>query len=302
MTYQSSITHGFGLRSQRLDALPGFVAMGVTVLIWASFALSARATNGSALGFADVGVIRALVPMIVFLPFLPSRIDMIRKAGLPHCATIGIGAGIPFFALAVNGGSLTSAAHVGALIPGIMPVFVALILWRLTGAKPGLRGLSALAGIIAGAVLLAMDQSEVSDWRGIGLLLCGSLFWASYSVAAARSGLDPVGCALVISLSSCLVMVLLLASGTVTLQFGSYSPKEALPFVLTQGLGAGVVASLTFAFAVTRIGPTTCATIGALTPVLTALLAVPVLHETLPPMTLLAVVVICVGVILFNRQ
>ena len=271
MAHSPDIPLGLEPSSQRLHLLPGFLAMGVTVLIWASFALSARATNGSALGFADVAVIRTLVPLLVFLPFLPARIQMFRKAGLGPCMIISIGAGIPFFALAAHGAGLTSAAHLGALIPGTLPIFVALILWRLTGETPRRSGQGALAVIIAGACLLVVAQGQLPDWRGIALLLCGSLFWSSYSVAAARSGLDPVGCALLIALSSFLIMVALLATGTLTLQWGSYGLDDALPFFLTQGLGAGVIASLTYAYAVTRLGPATCATIGALTPVLTAL-------------------------------
>ena len=302
MAHHPQITLGFEPTTQRLHMLPGIVAMGVTILIWASFALSARTTTGSALGFADVAMIRTLVPLLVFLPFLPARLRMFRNAGLWNCIVISVGAGIPFFALAAHGAGLTSAAHLGALIPGTMPIFVALILWYLIGEKPARVGQIALAVIIAGAFLLIVAQDQLPDWRGICMLLAGSVFWASFSVSAARSGLDPVGCALLIALSSFVFMVLLLGTGVLSLQWGSYSIEEALPFFLVQGLGAGVIASLTYAFAVTRLGPAISATIGALTPVLTACLAVFFLNETLPPLMLLAIGTICTGVILFNRS
>lgn len=283
----------------------GLAAMLVTVLIWACFALSTRATSAAVLGFGDVAMIRALVPTLVFLPFLPARLGMIRQAGVLRCGVIATGAGIPFFMLAVGGGAVTSAAHVAALIAGMAPVFVALLHWGLTRRLPSRRGGWALLVITGGAALLiasqAVTEGKAPDAGGVLMLLCASLFWSAFTTAVRGSGLDPLGSALVIAVPSSALIGLLLLSGAVSSQWGTYGIREAAPFVLIQGVGVGVVATLTYAFAIARLGPDRCATIGAAAPALAALLAVPLLNEPLQLMAGLAILAIATGVILFNR-
>ena len=76
---------------------------------------------------------------------------------------------------------------------------------------------------------------------------------------------------------------------------------EAMPFILAQGVGVGLVSSLTYAIAIARLGVAKCAAIGSLAPAIAAVLAVPLLHEALTPGTILAVLIICAGVMLANR-
>ncbi|MFW2589851.1 DMT family transporter [Sagittula sp. SSi028] len=280
--------------------LIGIAAMALTVLIWAAFALTTRATAASPLAFGDVALARALVPGLVFLPFLPARLKMIRRAGWRCCAVIAVGAGIPFFALAVTGGALTSAAHVAALIAGMAPVGVAILMRLLTGTSPSRRGMLALCVITGGALLLIVAQGQALPWQGAAALLCASLFWAAYTIAMRVSGLDPVGCALVIALPSSALMLGLVATGTVPTNWGQYSLIQALPFVLVQGLGVGVIASVTYGFAIMRLGAERCATMGAAAPALAALMAIPLLSEPLSLVTLAGIVLIGAGVAAFN--
>lgn len=86
------------------------------------------------------------------------------------------------------------------------------------------------------------------------------------------------------------------------LTWGSYAITAALPYLLVQGVAVGVIASLSYAFAIARLGPDRCAGIGAVTPALTALLGALLLGEPLTPLTLGAVAAICAGVVIFNRR
>ena len=56
----------------------GWIAMGLTLLIWASFPLSIRAIGGSALTPVDVALLRFGVPALVLLPVLRSRAAALR--------------------------------------------------------------------------------------------------------------------------------------------------------------------------------------------------------------------------------
>lgn len=282
----------------------GYIAIGITVLIWASFAVSVRATGNAALSPADVSLMRFGVPALVLIPFLPSRISAIRQLRFMDAVMIMTGAGLPFFLLAIAGGARTSATHVGALIPGTTPLAVALLLWLFARHRPKARLLRAICVILAGVGVLIAGQGvpNRAGAEGVGLLLAASLLWAIYTLGLRRSGLDAVGCALILTLPSSALLVLLMATGVLTSNFGTFSLREALPFIAFQGIGAGVVASLTYTVAIARLGPARCAAIGSLAPALAALIAVPVLGETLTLPIVIAVLTISVGVALASRS
>ena len=63
----------------------------------------------------------------------------------------------------------------------------------------------------------------------------------------------------------------------------------------------GIVSTLSYAYAVARLGSDRAAIAGALTPVAASLLAVPLLGEMPPLTSLLGMTVIVAGVLLANR-
>jgi drug/metabolite transporter (DMT)-like permease len=72
--------------------------------------------------------------------------------------------------------------------------------------------------------------------------------------------------------------------------------------VLTQGLfhglGASVIAMLLYTRAVAAIGPGPTTMVGAVVPALAALMAWPLLGEALPPLGLVAVLLVSAGMLL----
>lgn len=181
---------------------------------------------------------------------------------------------------------------------------VALIVWLRTGQLPTITKASALAVILLGVGLLILGSGDLASGSlvGVGLLLLASMFFGAYTLGLRGSGLDPIGCTLVLSIPSVLVLMPLMASGILTSNFGAFSFSEALPFILTQGVGVGVVASMSYATAVTFLGPEKSAAIGSLAPGLAAILALPVLGETLSIASVFAILTICAGVMLSNCE
>ena len=291
--------HGLGPRQIPLRPLVGYLAIAVTVLVWAGFALSTRAASGAQLTFGDVALIRSGIPALFFLPFLPKRIAVLRQ--LPAHRWLMIAAGAPFFWLAAMGGAQTSATHVGALIAGTTPVSVAVLTWVIYRQRPAV--LLPLGIILVGVAALigASGNLAAGSLTGVALLLSASLFWGCYTLGLRGSGLDPIGCALVLALPSTLVLLPLLATGVLPSNLTQVRLAEAMPFILAQGVGVGLVSSLTYAIAIARLGVAKCAAIGSLAPAIAAVLAVPLLHEALTLGTILAVLIICAGVMLANR-
>jgi drug/metabolite transporter (DMT)-like permease len=293
--------HGLGPRQIPLRPLVGYLAIAVTVLVWAGFALSTRAASGAQLTFGDVALIRSGIPALFFLPFLPKRISVLRQLPARRWLMIAAGAGLPFFWLAAMGGAQTSATHVGALIAGTTPVSVAVLTWVIYRQRPAV--LLPLGIILVGVAALigASGNLAAGSLTGVALLLSASLLWGCYTLGLRGSGLDPIGCALVLALPSTLVLLPLLATGVLPSNLTQVRLAEAMPFMLAQGVGVGLVSSLTYAIAIARLGVAKCAAIGSLAPAIAAVLAVPLLHEALTLGTILAVLIICAGVMLANR-
>lgn len=293
--------HGLGPRQIPLRPLVGYLAIAVTVLVWAGFALSTRAASGAQLTIGDVALIRSGIPALFFLPFLPKRIAVLRQLPARRWLMIAAGAGLPFFWLAAMGGAQTSATHVGALIAGTTPVSVAVLTWVIYRQRPAV--LLPLGIILVGVAALigASGNLAAGSLTGVALLLSASLLWGCYTLGLRGSGLDPIGCALVLALPSTLVLLPLLATGGLPSNLTQVRLAEAMPFILAQGIGVGLVSSLTYAIAIARLGVAKCAAIGSLAPAIAAVLAVPLLHEALTFGTILAVLTICAGVMLANR-
>ena len=236
--------HGLGPRQIPLRPLVGYLAIAVTVLVWAGFALSTRAASGAQLTFGDVALIRSGIPALFFLPFLPKRIAVLRQLPARRWLMIAAGAGLPFFWLAAMGGAQTSATHVGALIAGTTPVSVAVLTWVIYRQRPAV--LLPLGIILVGVAALigASGNLAAGSLTGVALLLSASLLWGCYTLGLRGSGLDPIGCALVLALPSTLVLLPLLATGVLPSNLTQVRLAEAMPFILAQGVGVGLVSSL----------------------------------------------------------
>ncbi|MEV7415363.1 DMT family transporter [Streptomyces sp. NPDC089919] len=283
----------------------GAAALLVTVLIWAGFALSARALHGSSLAPADAGLLRFGVPLLVLAPALWRRRRRIAAVRPAAALKIVCGAGVPFFLAAMHGGALTSAAFVGSLVPGMVPLFVSLLM-VLSG-----RGLP--RGSQAAGLLLIATGVLVLVWRylvpvdadvltGSGILLLASGLWALYTVGLKEVELDPVGSIGLLCLPSFVLLGLLVLTGVLPTGLGSAAASDIALFAVVQGLGVGLVAGLTYAFAIRRLGAERSSVAGSLSPVAVVLLAVPVLGESPTPAVLAGVPLITAGVVLANRR
>ncbi|MEU3774581.1 DMT family transporter [Streptomyces sp. NPDC032472] len=283
----------------------GLLALAVTVLIWAAFALSARALSASSLRPADAALLRFGVPLVVLAPALWRRRRALAAVRPAAALKIACGAGVPFFLAAMYGGSLTSAAFVGSIVPGMVPLFVAALV--VAGGRGAPRGTQAagLALIAAGVVALVwryMFPLDASVLAGAGILLVASGLWALYTVGLKEIELDPVGSIGLLCLPSFAVMALLVLTGMLPSGLASAAGSDILLFLVVQGLGVGLCAGLLYAFAIRRLGAERSSAYGSLSPVLVVLLAVPLLGESPTAAVLVGVPLITAGVFLANRR
>lgn len=281
------------------------LALVVTVAIWAAFALSARALSASSLLPADAALLRFGVPVAVLAPALWRRRRRIAAVRPATAAKIICGAGVPFFLAAMYGGSLTSAAFVGSIVPGMVPLFVSALM--VAGGRGAPRGTqtAGLALIAAGVVALVWRYVATLDTdvlAGAGILLVASGLWALYTVGLREVDLDPVGSIGLLCLPSFAVIALLVLTGILPTGLASAAGSDIALFLVVQGLGVGLCAGLLYAFAIRRLGAERSSVIGSLSPVAVVLLAIPLLDESPTLTVLIGVPLITTGVVLANRR
>lgn len=281
------------------------LALLLTVGIWAGFALSARALSASTLLPADAALLRFGVPLVALAPALWRRRRRLAAVRPGPAAKIICGAGVPFFLAAMYGGSLTSAAFVGAIVPGMVPLFVSALM--VAGGKSVPRGTQSagLVLIVAGVVALVWRYTAALDadvLLGSGTLLVASGLWALYTVGLREVDLDPVGSIGLLCLPSFAVIALLVMAGVMPTGLARAAGGDIVLFLVVQGLGVGLCAGLLYAFAIRRLGPERSSVVGSLSPVAVVLLAIPLLDESPTLPVLIGVPLIATGVALANRR
>ena len=279
----------------------GLAAAAVTVLIWTSFIVIARASAAHTLLPLDIALMRILGASSVLLPWAWWRMRAERARGervgslwglspLPLRITVQAGffGGLLYAVLAYAGFFFAPAAHASVLMPGSLPLWTTLLaLWLLHEPVPHSRILS-LVCIVLGDVLVggasllrAFDGGDV--WKGDLLFMAAASCWAAYTVTVRRHGIDAVRATMAITAFAFVgfLPVFLLATAiglwpTHLLQAPWYEP---LFQALMQGVGSVVISGITFTYMVKHYGPVRSTMITALVPGLSALGAVVFLGE-----------------------
>ncbi|WP_154097438.1 DMT family transporter [Microbacterium testaceum] len=278
----------------------GLASVTAVVALWSSFALSARALEGAGLTMADAAIVRFAVPALVLSPWISRTLRALRRERALIVALVLL-AGLPHYLLFAWGAHLTSAALTGLLVPGTVPLFVTLLLFaRRRRGIPRRRAL-ALAAIVAGVAASAVFTGGSAGPGGIAVLLAAGFVWAAYTVGLARTRLDPVGVIVVVSLASLLGAAVLAATGALPshLFSGSIDLGALGGYALVQGIGTGLLSTACYVVAVKNLGSSIPAAAGALSPVLTAVVAAPLLGEPVTAGLALALALIASGVVLF---
>jgi drug/metabolite transporter (DMT)-like permease len=301
----------------------GLVAAVVTVLIWTSFIVIARASASHTLLPLDIALMRILGASCVLLPWAWWRMRPERARGervgsllglspLPLRTTVQAGffGGLLYAVLAYTGFFYAPAAHASVLMPGSLPLWTTLLaIWLLHEKIPAARALG-LACIVLGDLLVggmsllkAFEGGEV--WKGDLLFMCAASCWAAYTVTARRLGLDAVRATMAITAFAFVFFVPVFALATGLGWLPTHIPQaswgELLFQAAFQGGGSVVISGITFTQMVRHFGPVRTTMITALVPGLSALGAVAVLGEPMHWNLLAGLALVTGGILLGVR-
>lgn len=285
----------------------GLAAAIVTVLIWTSFIIIARASadpaRGGTLSPFDMAFCRIVGASLILLPWGAWLVSRDRAQGVEQSslfglsplslkltATVGLFGGLLYALLAYSGFVFAPAVHAAVLLPGSLPLWTALLAMivlhdRITPLRALGLALIVLGDLMVGgaSLLHAFDGGEV--WKGDLLFMIAALCWATYSVLARRHALDAVRATIAITAFAFVTYVpvyaALLLGEVVQGQVFTAPWRELLFQAFFQGWGSVVISGITFTKMIQHYGPVRSTMITALVPGLSALGAVLFLGEPL---------------------
>lgn len=286
------------------QSLPiGLAAALGAALVGTTWQVATRHGVTTALHPLDLALLRYGAPALLLLPTL---VLLLRHPPVPWprlgwgLLAMVLGGGLPFGLLAMAGAAFAPVAHMGALLPGTIPVFTGLLAALVLGDRLRATRLAGFAAIAAGVALVAgkalMIRGDLA-WIGDLLFLAAAMIWAVYTVAFQKSGLTPWQATAAVSAASAILVLPVWALSGGPARMAAAPWADLLIQAAAQGLLAGIVGQLTFALAIKHLGSTRAALSGALVPALAALGGWAILGERPDGPTLAGAAAICLGIL-----
>lgn len=269
--------------------------------MWTGFNLVSRLGGKSVLTPYDIFALRLITASLVLLPFATGMLSGSWRDG--RLWILAILGNLLYCLLVYQGFRYAPAAHGAILLAGLQPFLISALVWLIAGTRPSLMRNAGLVLIAIGIICAAMPY--FTDWfadsfYGDVLILMSSISWAFYSVLAARWGYS----------AWTLTRAVILGSAVLYLPvYMLWLPKQLaaapLSMIIIQSLFQGIVASilamLAYLKAVSILGAERAAAFLALVPILTGLLAVPLLDEELTAWLLSGLVFVSLGSYIASR-
>ncbi len=235
--------------------------------------------------------------------------DHVRAVPNKYLLGILLGSGLPY--LLIVGTAMQFALSRMAVLSSRNLAFIC-ICYRgnllSTTTQPASNYWS-LSGVVWYSCFLLSNLASEYNWpqlKGHFLFLLGSLMWATFTISARVANLSAQVCAGFVSFISFAMLIVAIGFGW-TDSYLAITPLNKWPWselfghILLQGVGAGLVASFTFLYAVKNIGAEASAAFGSLTPVLATLLAIPVFNERPDILTWCALFLVTCGSIVASN-
>ena len=285
----------------RQQLVSGYLAAAATLVMWACFSLVSRYGGKSLLTSSDMFALRSITATLVLLPFagsLPAGVWRDRRLWV-----LTLLCSLLYCPLAYNGFRYAPAAHGAILLSGLQPFLISAVVWLIAGTRPNRMRSSGLVLIAVGISCAAMPY--FSDWSadsafGDLLILLGSICWAFYTVYATRWGYSAWTLTRAVTFGTAIVYLPI---------YLFFLPKQlaAVPVSMIviqcifQGIVATILAMLTYLKAVKLLGPERTAAFLALVPIVTGLVAVPLLDEALTIWLLSGLIFVSLGSFIASR-
>ncbi|WP_290577199.1 DMT family transporter [Ketobacter sp.] len=281
--------------------MQGYVFATVAVLIWSGFILVSRFGGIGPLLPADVIAIRYATCSLLLLPvwLFVYRFNLLN----PRLIVAALIGGLGYALCAFQGFQSAPASHAAILLPGLLPLFIAMLSYASSAEAFTPVKWIGVASISAGIFCLfwfeILHEDGVQGGQGwfVGAAFC----WAVFSVLIKRWQISPwqatVSLAVVTALAYLPVYVFLLEKN-ISLEHWRHVALQSV----YQGFLATIVQMLCYVQAVRRIGPASMGSMMALVPLIAGFSAVFLYDEPLGVPLIVCLVLVSLGVWVANLK
>jgi drug/metabolite transporter (DMT)-like permease len=229
----------------------------------------------------------------------------IHRSDVPMIAGLAVTAVAGYNWLFLTGLTLAPASDGAIIVPGLAPVFTAIIAGAVLGERLGARGFAGLAVAAVGLLLVIGPSGETGGSRLLGdaLFVAGAALWGVYSVLARRASerFDAVSTTLYGTALGTLILVPLAAaeSGAAAVVDAPLDALAGIGYLAVFGtVGAFVLLNL----GVARIGAARASAFALLVPVVGVLTSVVFLGDRIGPLTVVGGAVVLAGLWLVEHR
>jgi drug/metabolite transporter (DMT)-like permease len=288
------------MEAARLNYAKGAVFGVAAGSIWAGWSAVTRLAVTTSLDAWDIPALRFGVAGLLLFPIVIRRGLARDRLGWLGLGGIIVGTGAPYALVAAAGLRFAPAYDQGALNPGCMPLFVAVIAAIVLGEKPSGARKFGLALILSGAlIIIVWHDSAWSISRSFGdaLFLVSSFLTAYFTVIMRQAKLDPIHAAALVSTGSLVIYapIYLALRG---FHVAAVPLADLTTQVVFQGIVVTIISLVFYGRAVVILGASGGSAFGALVPALSAVLAIPLLGEWPTASGWVGIVLISAGVYL----
>jgi drug/metabolite transporter (DMT)-like permease len=289
------------MQPERWSYLKGALYGLAAVSIWAGWSVMTRLAVTTSLDAWDVAALRFGVAGILLAPVVVRRGLARERLGWPGLAVLIAGVGAPYVLVAAGGLQFAPASDQGALNPGCMPLFVALLAVLVLGETLSAAQKSGLWLIAAGALVIvgwhAAAGASAARAFGDALFLLASFLTACFTVVMRQARLEPLRATALVSTGS-LVLYLLVYLALFGTRLARVPAADLAAQTIFQGILVTIVSIVLYGRAVAILGASGGAAFGALVPALSALFAIPLLGEWPSATDWLGIALVSAGVYL----
>lgn len=214
------------------------------VSIWAGWSVLTRLAVTTNLDAWDIVALRFGVAGVLLLPVVMRRGLALDRLGWRGLAVIIAGTGAPYALVAANGLRFAPAYDGGALNPGCMPLFVALIASVVLAERLSATRKAGLSLIFAGALIIVGWHTWGVAWSlsrvfGDALFLLVSFLTACFTVQIRQASLEPLHAAALVSTGSLMIYLPIYLA-----LHGTHFAQTTLAAMTLQAIFQGVLVSI----------------------------------------------------------
>ena len=282
--------------SDNKTMMQGYTYAFVAVLIWTGFILISRAGALASLSLPDMMMVRFGTAFVLFSPFVWINRNAIFQWRMMVLGSIG---GLAYSFSAFHGFKYAPATHAALLLPGLMPIMIAILAYFFAGERHSRFAWTGIAVSSLGIFVLLLETllSGVSYWLGDISFVVSCAFWGVFTVLLRRWKFSPWH-----TMLGVITATILLFTPYYLIQLDGAFQGVPLEMIALQAFYQGVIAValqfVCYGKAVHILGATKMGALMALVPILASVSAVPLFGESVTIGLVIALVCISAGTLI----